>query len=519
MYKKVLAMVLAAVMLLSLAACGKKGNVKKTADGLVYYLGYDEIEKSSYDSPENTLDVEEIYSTIEYTEQMLYGRYWIDDFYDSVEKYAETIPMEELEYWSPYGDGEMVTEELSKLPVRIEAGVPNLYGSKIKTDRNYHWAYLTFAKPNGYYEDVLCSFTVEGNKVIFTPVDYYKEHLDENFVVTGIEYQVGEDSLEYTFSLKGPNLTLSKGDDSITIKSISFSDNGVTHNLTGYKAADSEGFENIDVILGSASGVYLNDTQGELIYNFTYDPGIRYSENGVLTLIWGEKDANGNDTLRCHQFVCFGAGNSMTLVDGDGIYYYTESYSSRELLALADELTEEEIIQAGDLSDDKLKEAVEKKENLLEDLAAAFDEAGLNVAVNTQTGEIALDSAVLFGEDESAIFEDGKVFLQKFMEIYTSVVFNEKYSGFVSRIVVEGHTDTQGSYDHNQKLSEARANSVMAYCLSAECGVDATYTEALQTMLEAVGYSYDKPIYLENGEVDMAASRRVSFRFIINFEG
>lgn len=517
MYKKLFVLLLAALML-SLAACGDS-SVEKTDEGLVYYLGTD-VNKSYFDSPENSLDVDKIYSTVTCNEQMLYGRYLLKDFYnDGVKEYAQTAQFADLEYASSYGDGEVKTEKLSRLPVQIQSGPANMYGDAIRVERNHHWAYLTLARENGTYEEVLCSYTVSGNQIAFTPVDYYKETKDENYKVTGIEYQIGEDSLIYTFSLRGPNLTLSSGDESVALKSFAFSDDNDSHDMHGYAAADSKTFENIDVILGSNIAVYLNDTDGELMYNATYSPAIKYTENGVLTLIWGEKDDQGNDILRSHQFVCFGSGYALTLIDNENTYYYTESYSSRELLAMSDGLTSEEIFQAGELSDDKLKDIVEKKANLLEDLAAAFDEAGLNVAINTQTGEIALDSTILFGVDESAVSEEGKAFLQKFMGIYTSVVFNEKYSGFVSSIAVEGHTDTQGTYEHNAELSQARANSVKDYCISAECGVDAAYFETLQTMLEAVGYSYDRPVYQENGEVDMAASRRVSFRFIINFAG
>ncbi len=514
MYKKLLAALLAMLMLCSLAACGDD-SVEKTDEGKVYYLG-DEIDRSLYESPENTLDVEKIYSTITYTEKMLYGRYWLNDFYDEVKSYSETAKFAELEYWYPYGGGELKTEEMSKLPVRIEAGVPNLSSYKIKTDRNYHWAYLTFARPNGSYEEVLCSFTVDGDQVTFTPVDYYKEINDENFRVIGIEYETGKDSLTYTFSLRGPNLTVSQGEDSVTLNAFNFSDNSSSLSMNGYLAEGAEPFAGIDVILASHLAVYLDDTNGELMYNGTYDSGIRYTENGVLTLIWGEEDAQGNDILRSHQFVCFGSTNSMTLVDNENIYDYTESYSSRELMALSEGLTSEEIIQAGDLSNEMLEEIIEKKADLQEDLAAAYKAAGLNVTVNTVTGEIAMDSAVLFGVDASQIGEEGKAFLQQFMQVYTSVVFNEKYEGFVSKIMVEGHTDTDGSYEHNQTLSQARADSVKDYCLSAECGIDPVLTESLQTMLQAVGYSYDKPVYQENGDVDMAASRRVSFRFVIN---
>ena len=53
------------------------------------------------------------------------------------------------------------------------------------------------------------------------------------------------------------------------------------------------------------------------------------------------------------------------------------------------------------------------------------------------------------------------------MDVYIRVVFSEEYENFVSKILVEGHTDTSGSYDLNQQLSLDRANRVMAYCLTS----------------------------------------------------
>ena len=57
------------------------------------------------------------------------------------------------------------------------------------------------------------------------------------------------------------------------------------------------------------------------------------------------------------------------------------------------------------------------------------------------------------------------------------------------------------------------------YCTSQECGVDAAYAELFAQSLEAIGYAYDKPVYDAQGEVDMDASRRVSFRFLISLDG
>jgi chemotaxis protein MotB len=169
------------------------------------------------------------------------------------------------------------------------------------------------------------------------------------------------------------------------------------------------------------------------------------------------------------------------------------------------------------MDQDKLDDILSKRSSMLDDLSSAYEQAGLQITVNRETGEVMLDSAVLFGVDETQISDEGKEFLKQFMQIYTDVVFSEPYSGFVSKILIQGHTDTNGSYEMNQALSQARADSVRDYCLSSECAVEA-HMEQLQTMLLAQGYSYDNPILDAEGNVDMDASRRVSFLFLIDLE-
>ncbi len=509
--KKILSLALVILMIFALGACGSSSD-----EGAVYYFG-DDVDKSVFDSPENSLDVEKIYSTTQYTEQMFYGRYWLNNFDDDIKSFSETAEFAELEYWYPYGDGELKTETFSKLPVRIEAGVPNLYGYNIKVDRNYHWAYLTFARQDATYNEVLCSFTVEGNKIKFTPVDYYEEIHDEDFKVTGIKYKTGEDSLEYTFSLKGPNFTLSQGGASVTLRAFNFSENTSSLSFNGYRAQNSGAFSNIDNILGSDFAVYLTDTDGELMFHPDLKPAIKYAENGVLTLFWAEKDEDDNDIKHVHQFVCFGAGNSMTLVDNDNIYYYTESYTSREMSALTEGMTSDEVAQIGALTESELKQIAQKKSDLLNDLAKEFSAQGIKVAVNRTTGELAMDSSVLFGGDSATITADGKTLLNKFLKAYTSIAYNEKYDGFISKTMIEGHTAplSGSTYESGLPLSKQRANNVKDYCLSSATGVD---TSKLTSTLEAVGLSNSKPVYGLDGKIDMTASRRVSFRFIVNLE-
>ncbi len=180
-------------------------------------------------------------------------------------------------------------------------------------------------------------------------------------------------------------------------------------------------------------------------------------------------------------------------------------------------IPEDSLTDLDEMTDEKLEEIAEKKDNLMVDLINAFNESGINVTVNMETGELAMNSSVLFGGDSSVLTDTGKNFLNKFVAAYTSIVFSEKYDGFISKTMVEGHcAPVKGdTYEDALPLSEKRANNVKDYCMSKETGVDVT---KLAESLEAVGYSNSKPVLDANGEVDMAASRRVSFKFIINLE-
>lgn len=118
-------------------------------------------------------------------------------------------------------------------------------------------------------------------------------------------------------------------------------------------------------------------------------------------------------------------------------------------------------------------------------------------------GALSLDSRVLFGYDSAELSEEGRESLTEFLRDYMRAVFDENGNTDVSWIVIEGHTDTDGSYDYNLDLSENRAYAVMEFCIEQY--------PMLADYLVAVGCSYDDPVYREDGTVDMEASRRVCF--------
>ncbi len=169
------------------------------------------------------------------------------------------------------------------------------------------------------------------------------------------------------------------------------------------------------------------------------------------------------------------------------------------------------------IANSRLAEVNVKKQNLLGDLTAAFEAEGITVTVNKENGEISLDSSVLFGGDSAVLTADGKAFLNKFIKAYTSIAFSDKYNGFISKTMVEGHAApvTGSTYESALELSQQRADNVKAYCLSAESGADVS---KLESNLEALGYSISQPVYNADGTVNMEASRRVSFRFMVSID-
>jgi outer membrane protein OmpA-like peptidoglycan-associated protein len=75
----------------------------------------------------------------------------------------------------------------------------------------------------------------------------------------------------------------------------------------------------------------------------------------------------------------------------------------------------------------------------------------------------------------------------------------------VTKIRIEGHTDSDGSESYNQKLSQQRAKAVANFLV--EVGVD-------QRRLESVGYGESEPVDTNKTLEGRAANRRVEFEIL-----
>lgn len=163
-----------------------------------------------------------------------------------------------------------------------------------------------------------------------------------------------------------------------------------------------------------------------------------------------------------------------------------------------------------------LQGVMQIRDTVLDRLKKAFDSAGVSVSVDETSGEVTMDSTVLFGFDSYELTDEGKEYLDSFISVYASVLLDDSLGNAVTGISFEGHTDSSGSYYYNQTLSEKRAEAVRQQCLaSAAAGLTAEQNTRLEQIATATGYSCSDPVYNENGSEDAAASRRVAIKFYV----
>ncbi len=199
--------------------------------------------------------------------------------------------------------------------------------------------------------------------------------------------------------------------------------------------------------------------------------------------------------------------------------------AQQEKLATQEEELQRQHILLSELEDlmasqqARLDKIIGVRSELIERLKREFEHSDLEIAVDEQTGAITFHSSILFSFNRDELKPSGEEFLSEFLPRYVKILLAPEYRDYISEISIEGNTDTNGDYLYNLELSQKRALSVAEYCLSDEGNVlTGDELEALRAVVVTSGRSYSNPVYDENGEVDMEASRRVDFLFRLKDE-
>lgn len=508
--RNLLSLLLVIAILFSLAACSKTGKKSVTEnDTKVWYFNNEDTDvEALFSSIKDTINSKDIFSSLNIEENMLYGVYSVNDKEKDIKKLSKELTFKDTEF-------DNGTFNISSIPICVYFGVDYLPDNELqfKDVTDIEVAALQFIV-DGEVGTVPCAYEINENIIKFTSLN------DTTTSDGDFSYELDKTIFEYEFSLCGPYFTLSDGKDTLKLTAFSFTDNNqsTTTYIRGYSTEKTPLIDNLDYFASQQNSVinYAVSRDGSYYSNSAF----KLTDDGKCTVYLSYKDENGNEKTFVEQYAyiaqCSGFpflnSFSIILLDDERVYYYTDDITDREA-----RIMKSEGVDVDGISEDTLKEIAEKKSDLYDDLYEEFEANGISVQINRSTGEIAMDSTVLFGGDSAELTNDGKEFLNKFVKAYTSIIYNEKYDGFISKTMVEGHiAPVSGTtYEGGLPLSEKRAENVKNYCLSDSISVDTT---KLASTMETIGYSQSKPVYDSDGNVDFDASRRVSFRFIINLD-
>ena len=149
---------------------------------------------------------------------------------------------------------------------------------------------------------------------------------------------------------------------------------------------------------------------------------------------------------------------------------------------------------------------------IVQELSAQLASARISATVDEKTGDIVLDSSLMFETGSSTLKAEGLAQLNRLIPVYLGVLLQDEYRDYVAEIIIEGHTDSTGSYEHNLELSQNRALNVAKYCLNMGT-LTQTQKTRLKSIITAQGRSFSDPVYDENGVEDQERSRRVEIKF------
>ncbi len=158
----------------------------------------------------------------------------------------------------------------------------------------------------------------------------------------------------------------------------------------------------------------------------------------------------------------------------------------------------------------QISEVQEKSQNnrvmIIKGIKDAFDKQDIGLSIDSESGDISIADSILFDRNDHKLKSSGKQLLDKFIPIYSDVIFQSgETANEVSRIVIEGHSSSEGQFNRNMELSILRSNSVSAYINEMAFGNKSKFFG--KVMISGRG-----PIEA-NKKIASAEDRKVKFRF------
>lgn len=152
--------------------------------------------------------------------------------------------------------------------------------------------------------------------------------------------------------------------------------------------------------------------------------------------------------------------------------------------------------------------------NVNNSVKQTLKENGIPIEIDKESGEVTFGETALFDTDSDQLKPEAKEILKVFVPKYAETIYKD-YGDYISKIIVEGHTDDVGSYIYNLDLSQRRAFSVVNFIVGEEIG-NYKYKDKLTGDIIAVGRSKAEPIKNNDDSINRDKSRRVEIKYEVN---
>ena len=159
--------------------------------------------------------------------------------------------------------------------------------------------------------------------------------------------------------------------------------------------------------------------------------------------------------------------------------------------------------------DNEIKNIINLKKRIDEKLKTAF--AG-NPYFNPDKDVLVFSSSQFFPKGETAMSDESRKIIAQTTEKYLAVLLSiPETKKYLKRIIISGHTDSDGTLEYNMHLSAQRAKTVK----NIVSGLKSMQGSGLLPLLESKGYA-DRHAIMINGIEDKNASRRTEIRYILD---
>lgn len=136
------------------------------------------------------------------------------------------------------------------------------------------------------------------------------------------------------------------------------------------------------------------------------------------------------------------------------------------------------------------------------------------IAIDPKSGALRFSSNILFDQSSFTLKKEAKEKLSEVLTEYIdALLVDEDIRKYIDKIIIEGHTNSDGSYLYNLELSQKRALEVMKFLLQKYPDKE----QLFRKYISASGRSYADTI-TKNGKEDKDASRRIEIKFRIKNE-